>query len=257
MTIAAHPTVTTSPARTPAVEPTPATPALAAPIPVSATLAANEALAPAADRRDGAPARLRRGWSARPPELAASSPARPDGNAYSPVAGTHRLRPAGGLLVTRGLATAPTAVVAGPAASRCCSACCSPSALTSPWPRPSWVSYAAQATHDRCPCRTSCAHVRARAASAIRNGSTGWSRSAPARTAGGRSGPWSSPCPTTRRAGLAGPEAVRNLCAAAEAQRPDHHHRRDLPRPGARPRGAVPQPDGRRAGADGRHNRAQ
>ena len=56
---------------------------------------------------------------------------------------------------------------------------------------------------------------------------------------------------------LARPDSVRALCQVAARARPDHHLRRDLPRPGARPGRRVPQPGGLRAGADRGHHRAE
>ena len=137
----AHPAV-----RTP---PRPVLPVHAAPVPVSATLAANEALA--RRRRRGQPVlplAFGEAGLPGPPALRDALAAAAASNGYGPVAGQRRrcARPPPG--TGRGAACRPTRPrwSAARAASRCCSACCWPSAPTSPCPAPSWVSYAAQAS---------------------------------------------------------------------------------------------------------------
>jgi aspartate aminotransferase len=158
MTIAAHPAVTASPARTPAIEqappaPAPAAPAFAAPafaaaIPVSATLAANEALAirrlsgetvlPLAFGEAGLPAH---------PMLRDALAAASGGNSYSPVAGLATLRQAAaGYWARRGLPTSADSVICGPGSKPLLFGLLLAIGADVAVARPSWVSYAAQAS---------------------------------------------------------------------------------------------------------------
>jgi aspartate aminotransferase len=163
MTIAAHPAVTASPARTPAVEPAPTTPApttpvpttpaptapaRAASIPVSATLAANEALAirrltgetvlPLAFGEAGLPVH---------PMLRDALAAATDGNSYGPVAGLATLRQAAaGYWARRGLPTSAGSVICGPGSKPLLFGLLLAIGADVAVARPSWVSYAAQAS---------------------------------------------------------------------------------------------------------------
>ena len=117
-------------------------------VPVSATLAANEALAsPSRARRAGAPAGLRRVRAAG--ASAADRRARRHGRPRRLRPG--RRRPAaprgrGGLLVPPSLPTSPDAVIAGPGSKALLFATLLALGTDVAVPRPSWVSYAAQAT---------------------------------------------------------------------------------------------------------------
>ena len=105
-------------------------------IPVSATLAANEILI--RKRRAGEPVLpLSFGEAGLPvhPLLKTALAAAAGRNAYGPVAGQPALREAAaGYWTRRSLPTTPETVIAGRAPSRCCSACCWPSARMSPCP---------------------------------------------------------------------------------------------------------------------------
>ncbi len=116
--------------------------------PVSATLAANEALA----------ARRRRGQSVLPMAFGeAGLPAHPvlrdalaaatASNGYGPVAGLEALRvAAAGYWQRRGLATSPGSVVCGPGSKSLLFGLLLATGADVAVPRPSWVSYAAQAS---------------------------------------------------------------------------------------------------------------
>jgi aspartate aminotransferase len=117
-------------------------------VPVSATLAANEALS--RRRRRGEPVLpLAFGESGLPvhPMLTAALAGRAGQGAYGPVAGTERLRAAAaGYWARRGLPTGPDAVVAGPGSKALLFGALLSLGADVAVPRPSWVSYAAQAT---------------------------------------------------------------------------------------------------------------
>jgi aspartate aminotransferase len=117
-------------------------------VPVSATLAANEVMA--ARRRRGEPVLpLAFGESGLPvhPRLTAALAERAGQGAYGPVAGSERLRAAAaGYWIRRGLPTSPDAVVAGPGSKALLFGILLALGADVAVPRPSWVSYAAQAT---------------------------------------------------------------------------------------------------------------
>ena len=117
-------------------------------VPVSATLAANEALA--RRRQRGEPVLpLAFGESGLPvhPRLTAELAHMAGQGAYGPVAGTERLRTAAaGYWSRRSLPTSPAAVVAGPGSKALLFATLLALGTDVAVPRPSWVSYAAQAT---------------------------------------------------------------------------------------------------------------
>jgi aspartate/methionine/tyrosine aminotransferase len=116
-------------------------------IPVSATLAANEAMA--VRRRRGEPVLpLAFGESGLPvhPRLIAELAGMAGAGAYGPVAGSARLRAAAaGYWSRRGLPTSPERVVAGPGSKALLFALMLAIGGDVALPRPSWVSYAAQA----------------------------------------------------------------------------------------------------------------
>jgi aspartate aminotransferase len=127
----------------PTVSPAPAS----RPIPVSATLAANEALAvrrsageavlPLAFGEAGLPAH---------PMLRAALAAASDGNSYGPVAGLAALRQAAaGYWTRRGLPTGADSVVCGPGSKPLLFGLLLAIGADVAVPKPSWVSYAAQA----------------------------------------------------------------------------------------------------------------
>lgn len=117
-------------------------------VPVSATLAANEAIASRRER--GEPVLpLAFGESGLPvhPRLTAALADRADRGAYGPVAGSAPLRAAAaGYWTRRGLPTSPDAVVAGPGSKALLFGTLLALGADIAVPRPSWVSYAAQAT---------------------------------------------------------------------------------------------------------------
>jgi aspartate aminotransferase len=116
-------------------------------VPVSATLAANEALA--SRRRRGEPVLpLAFGESGLPvhPRLAAELADTASLGGYGPVAGSERLREAAaGYWTRRSLPTSPGSVVAGPGSKPLLFAVLLALGTDVAVPRPSWVSYAAQA----------------------------------------------------------------------------------------------------------------
>jgi aspartate aminotransferase len=116
-------------------------------IPVSATLAANEALA--SRRSRGEPVLpLAFGESGLPvhPVLMAELAGTAGHGAYGPVAGSERLRAAAaGYWTRRSLPTSPDAVVAGPGSKSLLFGTLLALGTDVAVPRPSWVSYAAQA----------------------------------------------------------------------------------------------------------------
>src|SRR5215469_16614372 len=117
-------------------------------VPVSATLAANEAIA--SRRRRGEPVLpLAFGESGLPvhPRLTAALADRASQGAYGPVAGSAQLlAAAAGYWTRRGLPTSPDAVVAGPGSKALLFGTLLALGADVAVPRPSWVSYAAQAT---------------------------------------------------------------------------------------------------------------
>src|ERR1017187_6444617 len=128
----------------PTVSPAPVT----TPIKISATLAANEALAvrkragetvlPLAFVEAGLPAH---------PMLRAALAAASDGNSYGPVAGLMALRQASaGYWTRRGLPTSASSVVGGPGSKPLLFGLLLAIGADVAVPRPSWVSYAAQAS---------------------------------------------------------------------------------------------------------------
>jgi aspartate aminotransferase len=136
------------PAEPPASAAAPTGPA--AQIPVSATLAANEVIM--ARRRAGEPvlpmAFGEAGLPAHPllQDAVAAGAAAAGGNAYGPVAGQAALREAAaGYWTRRGLPTSPDAVVAGPGSKSLLFGLMLALGADVAVPRPSWVSYAAQA----------------------------------------------------------------------------------------------------------------
>jgi aspartate aminotransferase len=145
----------TNPAVTPAMPPPvislPAPPApLAdslASVPVSATLAVNDALA--SRKRTGQPVLpLGFGEAGVPvhPMLAAELGAAAGHGGYGPVAGSPELRAAAaGYWTRRGLPTSPEAIVAGPGSKALLYGLLLTIGSDVAVPRPSWVSYAAQA----------------------------------------------------------------------------------------------------------------
>jgi aspartate aminotransferase len=127
--------------------PTERAPALAPHMPVSATLAANEALA--ARRSRGEPVLpLAFGEAGLPahPALQEALAAATGRNGYGPVAGSAALRAAAaGYWQRRGLPTSPDSVVCGPGSKPLLFGLLLATGGDVAVPRPSWVSYAAQA----------------------------------------------------------------------------------------------------------------
>ena len=147
---AASPTLPLSiPALAPAPPPAPpARPPAGEHLPVSATLAANEALA--ARRRRGQPVLpLAFGEAGLPahPALRDALAAATASNGYGPVAGLEALRSAAaGYWQRRGLPTSPGSVVCGPGSKPLLFGLLLAADADVAVPRPSWVSYAAQAS---------------------------------------------------------------------------------------------------------------
>jgi aspartate aminotransferase len=127
--------------------PTERAPALAPHMPVSATLAANEALA--ARRSRGEPVLpLAFGEAGLPahPALQEALAAATGRNGYGPVAGSAALRAAAaGYWQRRGLPTSPDSVVCGPGSKPLLFGLLLATGGDVAVPKPSWVSYAAQA----------------------------------------------------------------------------------------------------------------
>jgi aspartate aminotransferase len=125
----------------------PGVPATAPHMPVSATLAANEALA--ARRSRGEPVLpLAFGEAGLPahPALQEALAAATASNGYGPVAGSAALRAAAaGYWQRRGLPTSPGSVVCGPGSKPLLFGLLLATGADVAVPRPSWVSYAAQA----------------------------------------------------------------------------------------------------------------
>jgi aspartate aminotransferase len=184
-------------------------------VPVSATLAANEALE--SRRLRGEPVLpLAFGESGLPvhPRLCAELADTAGLGAYGPVAGTKRLREAAaGYWSRRCLPTDPAAVVAGPGSKALLFGTLLALGADVAMPKPSWVSYAAQATligaaphfvpavpgeGGICDAAALEAAVRA------------------SRTAGRPIGAVLVTMPDNPTGRLASPDAVRELCAAAE-----------------------------------------
>jgi aspartate aminotransferase len=142
----ADPPISSSESLQPA-PPSPALPALE-PTPVSATLAANEALE--ARRSRGEPVLpLGFGEAGLPahPALRQALAASAASNGYGPVAGVAALRAAAaGYWDRRGLPTSPGSVVCGPGSKALLFALLMAAGADVAVPRPSWVSYAAQAS---------------------------------------------------------------------------------------------------------------
>jgi aspartate aminotransferase len=193
-------------------------PPLASPrrgVPVSATLAANEALA--SRRSRGEPVLpLAFGESGLPvhPRLTTELADTADHGEYGPVAGTAELRAAAaGYWTRRSLPTSPAAVVAGPGSKALLFGTLLALGVDIAVPRPSWVSYAAQATlvgarphfvpavpGEGGICDPAALHAAARAS---------W-------TNGPRIGAVLVTLPDNPTGRLASPHAVRELCAVAE-----------------------------------------
>jgi aspartate aminotransferase len=182
---------------------------------VSATLAANEELA----------ARRRRGESVLPlafgeaglpvhPLLAAELAGAAGLGAYGPVAGSQRLRTsAAGYWSRRGLPTEPGSVVAGPGSKALLFGVLLALGVDVAVPRPSWVSYAAQATL----CGVVPHYVPAVAdEGGICDAAALDAAVRASRTAGRPIGAVLVTMPDNPTGRLASPAAVRNLCAAAE-----------------------------------------
>ncbi len=184
-------------------------------VPVSATLAANEALA--SRRSRGEPVLpLAFGESGLPvhPRLIAELADTADNGAYGPVAGTERLRAAAaGYWNRRSLPTSPDAVVAGPGSKALLFGTLLALGSDIAVPRPSWVSYAAQATlvgttphfvpavpGEGGICDPAALHAAVRAS---------WRH-------GRRIGAVLVTLPDNPTGRLASPQAVRELCAVAE-----------------------------------------
>ena len=184
-------------------------------VPVSATLAANEALA--SRRSRGEPVLpLAFGESGLPvhPRLAAELAETAGYGAYGPVAGTERLRAAAaGYWIRRSLPTSPAAVVAGPGSKALLFGTLLALGADIAVPRPSWVSYAAQATlvgaaphfvpavpGEGGICDPAALHAAVRASG----------------TNGRRIGAVLVTLPDNPTGRVASPQAVRELCAVAE-----------------------------------------
>jgi aspartate aminotransferase len=182
---------------------------------VSATLAANEALARRRER--GEPVLpLAFGEAGLPvhPRLTAQLADMADHGAYGPVAGVERLRAAAaGYWSRRSLPTSPDAVVAGPGSKALLFATLLALGTDVAVPRPSWVSYAAQATligaaahfvpavpGEGGSCDPAALEAAVRAS----------------RRAGQPIGAVLVTLPDNPTGRLASPEAIRELCAVAE-----------------------------------------
>ena len=147
----ASPVLTAPPATVPLAAPPAPAPALppsaAGHMPISATLAANEALA--ARRSRGEPVLpLAFGEAGLPahPALQEALAAATASNGYGPVAGSAALREAAaGYWRRRGLPTSPGSVVCGPGSKPLLFGLLLATGADVAVPRPSWVSYAAQA----------------------------------------------------------------------------------------------------------------
>src|SRR6266702_1991462 len=131
-----------APAATPAAAPT------AEPMPVSATLAANEALAARRSRGQPVlPLAFGEAGLPAPPALREALAAATASNSYGPVAGLAALRSAAaGYWQRRGLPTSPGSVVCGPGSKPLLFGLLLAIGADVAVPRPSWVSYAAQAS---------------------------------------------------------------------------------------------------------------
>ncbi len=131
-----------APAATPAAAPT------AEPMPVSATLAANEALAARRSRGQPVlPLAFGEAGLPAPPALREALAAATASNGYGPVAGLDALRSAAaGYWQRRGLPTDPGSVVCGPGSKPLIFGLLMATGADVAVPRPSWVSYAAQAS---------------------------------------------------------------------------------------------------------------
>jgi aspartate aminotransferase len=147
----ASPVLTAPPATVPLAAPPAPAPALppstAGHMPISATLAANEALAARGSR--GEPVLpLAFGEAGLPahPALQEALAAATASNGYGPVAGSAALREAAaGYWQRRGLPTSPGSVVCGPGSKPLLFGLLLATGADVAVPRPSWVSYAAQA----------------------------------------------------------------------------------------------------------------
>ena len=184
-------------------------------VPVSATLAANEELA--ARRRRGEPVLpLAFGEAGLPvhPRLAAELAEATGLGAYGPVAGSQRLRAgAAGYWSRRALPTEPAAVVAGPGSKALLFGVLLALGVDVAVPRPSWVSYAAQATL----CGVVPHFVPSVAGEGgICDGAALDAAVRASRTAGRPIGAVLVTMPDNPTGRLASPAAVRDLCAAAE-----------------------------------------
>ena len=205
------------PAAPPPATAQPAPPGLGTlpPIPVSATLAANETLA--RKRRNGEPVLpLAFGEAGLPahPLLRDALAAASGGNAYGPVAGLPALREAAaGYWTRRGTPASASSVVCGPGSKALLFGLLLAIGTDVAVPKPSWVSYAAQATMIGV---TAVLRARpARRGRGLRRRRAGPGRAGrPGRPAAG-SARWYSPCRTTRPVRLARPDSVRALCQVA------------------------------------------
>lgn len=184
-------------------------------IPVSATLAANEALA--SRRSRGEPVLpLAFGEAGLPvhPLLTAALAEHAGLGAYGPVAGTERLRAAAaGYWTRRSLPTTPAAVVAGPGSKALLFGTLLALGSDVAVPRPSWVSYAAQATLVG-----AAAHFVAAVPGegGICDPAALTAAVRASRSNGRRIGAVLVTLPDNPTGRLASPDAVRELCAAAE-----------------------------------------
>jgi aspartate aminotransferase len=116
-------------------------------MPISATLAANEALAARRSRGQPVlPLAFGEAGLPAPPALRNALAAATASNGYGPVAGSAALRAAAaGYWARRGLPTSPDSVVCGPGSKPLLFALLLATGADVAVPRPSWVSYAAQA----------------------------------------------------------------------------------------------------------------
>jgi aspartate aminotransferase len=230
-------------------------PPLARNIPVSATLAANQTMA--ARRRRGLPVLpLGFGEAGLPvhPALREALAAASGANGYGPVAGHLALRQAAaGYWARNGLPTSPGQVICGPGSKPLLFVLRSAIGGDVALPRPSWVSYAAQAamigirphfvpaptgrgdTRPGRPCRRGARGGRGRAADPVGAGH-------PARQPDRAAAVPGYGCRVVRGRGRLGA---------------GHRLRRDLPRPGARPLRGGAKPGPGRARADLYHHRAE
>ena len=196
---------------------TPTLPSRSLQVPVSATLAANEALARRRERGEQV-LPLAFGESGLPvhPRLIAELASTADLGAYGPVAGTEELRAAAaGYWSRRGLPTSPDFILAGPGSKALLFAALLALGADVAVPRPSWVSYAAQARLlgvtpvfvPVAPGEGGCCDAAELDVAATA-----------ARKAGRPIGAVLVTLPDNPTGRLASPDAIRELCAVAERQ---------------------------------------